>query len=186
MYKKTTYIDKKTGEILKEKGKNYHLFDEEKGLLWRNNNLSFKVFLDVQLYDYLRNKIQFANVNILAGHIYKQTNCIMVRVSKTKVKFATIEDMSKMLDTCERTTKIFIKKMIDKKVMAKRIDKVGDRVEVKYLLNPIFFCSSKWLSYDLYFTFKDVLDDYLTPWQKERFTEYGNIKGEVIVEKKDE
>lgn len=182
MYKKTTNIND-NGEIINEQLIQVKLWDEDKGLLWQSKNISTKMFDDVKLSEFITNKQEFANIHLLAEKIYKQTNAIMVRVSKTKVRFATIEDMCNIIDLCERNTRIFINKMIKLKILAKRIDKIGERREEKYLMNPLLFFSSKWLSADLYFAFKDSLDNYLTNWQKQMFYEYGTMKGEYVIEK---
>jgi len=182
MYQKITNISD-DGEFINEKIREFKLWDEDKGLLWRSKNLNTKMFHDIKLSDFVTNKQEYANIHLLSENIYKQTNAIMVRVSKTKVRFANINDMSKIINLCEDSTKRFINKMIKHEIIAKRIDKIGGRSETKYLLNPIFFFSSKYLSPDLYFSFKHILSKYLTPWQVKLFEEYGNLKGEIIINK---
>jgi len=184
MIRKTLNINENTGELINETIKQFKIWDEEKGLLWRSKNYSTKMFQDIHLSDFVDNKQDFANVHLLAEHIYKQTNVIMVRVNKNKVRFATLDDISNILNLHIKNVRKFINNMIGLKIIAKRIDKVGDRKEEKYLLNPLFFFSGKYLSADLYFTFKDMLSEFLTPWQCKLFEEFGNIKGELIVGKK--
>lgn len=171
------------GEIINKKVTKIKIWDESKGLLWRAKNNSTKMFEDIKLSEIITNKNEYANIHLLAEKIYKQTNAIMVRVSKTKVQFATIDDISDIIGVGIQNTRRFINKMIRLKIIAKRVDKIGKRIEEKYLINPLFFSSSKYLSADLYFSFRSSLDSYLTDWQKQLFHEYGNIKGEYVMKK---
>ena len=66
-------------------------------------------------------------------------------------------------------------------VIAKRIDKTGNLIQVKYVLNPLFFNSKKYISADLYFLFQETLDCYLPQWAIERYHEIGNLRKEQEV-----
>lgn len=71
--------------------------------------------------------------------------------------------------------------MIKLDIIGKRIDKVGEFSQAKYLLNPLFFLNDKYLSADLYFTFKKTLKPMLKKWQIEAFEEVGVIVKDKIV-----
>jgi hypothetical protein len=63
-------------------------------------------------------------------------------------------------------------------IIAERIDRVGDLTQIKYVINPLFFNSKKYINSDLYFLFQESLDMYLPNWVIRKFHEIGNINCE--------
>lgn len=174
----TSTIDTDTGEELGNKKRKIEIFNEE-GLLFWANKYFVKQFSEISLSEHIGTGEDFRRVHILAEKIYKSTNTISVRESTRKVRPADIEDISKMVKLNIRRTKEFLNRMILKQVIAVRIDKVGDIVSEKYVLNPIFFFSAKRLSPDLYFLFQESLDCYLHPKSRQFFHDMGNIKDDI-------
>jgi hypothetical protein len=179
MIQRTTSIDEDTGEILRETSKRFNVFDADKGYLFWANAHQRRSYNKVKLSDAISDTLDFARVHLLAENIYKDTNTIMVRVSSTVVRVADIEDISAMIRLSPKRTKECLYRMLKLHVLAERTDRIGDIVQTKYVLNPIFFNSKKYISSDLYFLFQETLDCYLPTWVIVKFHEIGNIKKEM-------
>jgi hypothetical protein len=178
MQQNITTFDEKTGEILSEKQRKYNIFDEDKGYLFKANAYQKRMYNEIKLSDIVKDRTDFGRVHLLAENIYKDTNTIMIRVNSRVIRIAEIEDISKIISLSIKKTKEFISRMKKIHILAERIDKVGDLVQIKYILNPLFFNSKKYLSADLYFLFQESLNCYLPNWVVCRFHEIGNIRKE--------
>lgn len=181
MLKVIRNVDEHTGEVLSEKQKKYHIFDEDKGYLFKANAYQKRMYSDIKLSDYIKDRMDLLRTYILSENIYKDTNTLMVRVNTRLVRIATIEDIAKMITLSPKKTKEFLNRMKKLHIIAERIDKIGELIQVKYLLNPLFFNSKKYISADLYFLFQSSLDCYLPDWVIKRFHEVGNMKIEEEV-----
>jgi hypothetical protein len=151
------------------------LFDNQKGYMFRGKNLYVKQYQDIKLSDVVSNLDDYCKIHLLAENIYKDTNCIAVRVSQRKVRMADIEDISKIVNLSIRRTKDFLTRVKKLHIIAERTDSIGNIVSAKYVFNPLFFNTSKYLSAELYFLFQESIDCYLPTWVTKRFHEYGNI-----------
>lgn len=178
MIRKTYNIDD-DGVIFGEKEFKYTVFDAEKGYLFRQKNYYVKSYQDIKLSDVVTNENDFAKVHKLAERIYKDTNIIFIRVNSRNVRVADIEDISKILDVCVRKAREFMNRMKKLHVIAERIDNVGEIAMTKFVFNPLFFNSKKYISPDLYFLFQESLDKNLPYWAIKRFHELGNIKNDT-------
>jgi hypothetical protein len=158
----TRIITDDDGVVVKEQNYQFRIFDDEKGFLFRPNSNYIKGYQGIKLSDVVTNKADFANMHLLAEHLYKDTNMIST-YRNHKYRPATIEDMSLIIGINLRHTKEFLIRMINLGVIA--FDKVicGDETEVRYFVNPLYFMTSKWLSCALYMMFRKQLDTYLTP-----------------------
>lgn len=181
--KNITFTDTNTGERLSENKKRFEVFNEDGFLFWANKYFR-KQFADVNLSDYVGTGEDFRRVHILAEKIYKNTNTISIRVSTRKVRPADIEDISKLINLNIRGTREFLMRMVRYHIIALRVDRVGDTVSEKYVINPIFFFSAKRLSPDLYFLFQESLDSYLHPNTIREFHSRGNIVDDTKSTKK--
>lgn len=90
----------------------------------------------------------------------------------------SIKDISKVIGLSEKRTRAFITRMKQREIIAERIDEVGKDKVVKYVLNPLFFNSNKYLHPDLYFLFEKSLSPYLPQWVRDKYHEIGNIAKE--------
>ena len=178
MLKITKNIDDLTGEILSEKKQVFTIFDEDKGYLFKSNAYQKRMYNDIRLSDFVRNRMDFARVHLLAENIYKDTNTIMTRINSKTIRVSDIEDIAIMIELSPKKTKEFLSRMKKAHIIAERVDRIGELVQAKYILNPIFFNSKKYISADLYFLFQSTLDAYLPFWAVARFHEIGNIKKE--------
>ncbi|MFA5153982.1 MAG: hypothetical protein WC554_15630 [Clostridia bacterium] len=176
--KQVTLTDTNSGKELSNKRKRIDVFNEEGYLFWANKYFR-KQFADVNLSDYIGTGEDFRRVHILAEKIYKNTNTISIRESVRKVRPADIEDISMLIGLNIRRSKEFIARMVKAHVIALRIDRVGDTISEKYVVNPIFFFSAKRLSPDLYFLFQESLDTYLHPNTIQEFHVRGNIVDDI-------
>jgi hypothetical protein len=120
----------------------------------------------------------FAKVHLLAEHIYKDTNTIFLRINSKKVRVADVDDIADILGICVRRTKDFITRMKKLHIIAERVDTVGDMISTKFVFNPLYFNSKKYISPELYFLFQESLNKYLPSWVIRKFHEVGNLKNE--------
>lgn len=181
MIKQINTIDD-DGVIINAKNYEYIIFDSKKGYLFRSKNYFRKSYPDIKLSDIILNESDYAKVHKLAECIYKDTNTVMIRTSQRKVRIASTEDIEDIIGFCPRRTKAFLYRMKKLHVIAERIDKLGNTTITKYVLNPLFFNSNKYLSSDLYFLFKESLNCYLPGWVISKFYEMGNLESELEID----
>lgn len=170
-------VDTDTGQVYKDRTIKFSNFNADKGYLFKAKNQGVKTFADLKLSEQVTDRQDFTRCHLLAEHIYKDTNMISVRYKKD-IRAADIEDISCIINLSVKKAKEFLNRMRKAHIIAEREDKVGDMISVKYYFNPLFFCSSKYLSPELYFLFQESLDCYIPGWAKQKFHELGNIKRE--------
>lgn len=167
--RRTTIIDEDGVEIHRKDYK-YCIFDNDKGYLFKNKAYYVKGYQDMRLSDAVKNKGDYANMHLLAEHLYKDTNMIAIYRSK-KYHPANIRDMCKMLNMCEKRFKQFLDRMIKIGIIARAEIITKDSVQVQYHVNPLYFNTSKYLSPALYMMFRKQIDDHLPEWVIRRFNE---------------
>ena len=175
MISRTTKINEETGEIFSQKDTKFTIFDADKGYLFRAKNFSVKSYLDIKLSDVVTDDMDYMRCHKLAEHIYKDTNTIAIRYGK-KNRMADLDDICNIINMSPRRTKDFVTRMQKLHVLAVRTDCIGDVVQIKYVFNPLFFSSNKFLHSDLYFLFQSSLDKYLPAWVTQSFHDASNIK----------
>lgn len=145
------------------------------GLIWRSNRICIRLNQDLPISKVVKNKSDFWKIHLLIENIYRDTNALMIKFPRKKLRPMYIEDISNIIGLCNAGTKRFLSRM----------KKVNLLINIKgiYHFNPMYVRSSKYISHDLYFTFKPMLSKYLTNWQVKLFEEYGNLKGEIIISK---
>lgn len=171
-------VDTETGQVYKDKTIRFTNFNPDKGYLFRSKNIATKTFADLKLSEQVKSDFDFLRCHKLAEYIYKDTNMIATRIKSKDIRAADIEDIRCIIKLSVKKTKEFLNRMRKLHIIAEREDKVGDMISVKYYFNPLFFCSSKYLSPDLYFLFQESLDCYIPGWARQKFHELGNIKKE--------
>lgn len=175
MLRKTFDIDD-DGVILKEKQYKYSIYDNEKGYLFRAKNYFRKSYADVKLSNIIKDRFDYMRVHLLAENIYKDTNTIMVRENSRTIRVADIDDVSKIIGLSVKKTKEFVSRVKKLHILAERVDEVGEMISTKFVFNPLYFSSKKYISAELYFLFQESLDKHLPHWVIQKFHEVGNIK----------
>ena len=168
--RKAQLIDENTGQVMAEKSGLFETFHPEKGYLFRNNAKYVKFYQEIRLSDVIKNKSDYANMHLLAEHLYKNTNMIAVYRNKKYVP-ASEYDMQQIVGMCERRFKEFLDRMINAGVIAKVIIKSKNTLTAQYYINPLHFNTSKYLSASLYMLFQKQLDEYLPDWVIRKFHE---------------
>lgn len=174
MIKQNRYISEQ-GDIISESSRIFKIWDDEKGYLFRAKNYFVKTFTDIHLSEFVKNKTDFANLHLLAENIYKDTNMIAIK-KNGNVYPAGIADIAMLIGLCERRTKSFIERMMQKGIIAKSIVNTKERIEIQYYLNPIFFMSNKYLSPHLFVLFRDQLKPFLKDWAWMALNDAANLK----------
>jgi hypothetical protein len=168
--KRVTTIDESDGVVIGSKDYKYTIFDNDKGYLFKNKAYYIKGYQGIRLSDVVRNKGDYANVHLLAEHLYKDTNMIAVRRNK-KYYPADIRDMYLFLDMCEKRFKEFLDRMMQIGIIAKAVINTKESLQIQYHVNPLYFNTSKYISPALYMMFRKQLDEHLPDWVVRRFNE---------------
>jgi hypothetical protein len=172
----STYND--SGDIISSKESYYKEFDEEKGVLFRKKAYFYKGFKAInKLSDTGINPIDAGRLLFLAENTYADTNIISIYKNRRYIP-ATIEDISEIIDLCYSRAVTFINQMIEKSIVAKDTITINNTTETQYVLSPLYFMSSNYLSYHLYMIFRKQLDEVLPFKAKEFFNQY---KGKPIL-----
>lgn len=169
----TTRIDEDTGEVLSERKNEYKskIWQDGKGAMIKFRNYHKKLYSDIRLCDVIENKPDLLKTYILVENIYKDTNIIYYQVSKTVYRPASIDDICKIIDSCERKTKEYLKRMISLGIMAKIHLVIDDKEYFSYAFNPVFANSCKYINNTLYLLFKPYVDNYCPEWIKQKYEE---------------
>ena len=162
MIKKHQILDGKN-KVVSEGSKQFKIWDDEKGYLFEAKSHFVKSYPGRKLSEFVGNKLDYANLHILAENIFKDTNLIAVK-TKNIARPATIEDIGILVGLCGRRTGQFIDRMMQKGIIAKATVNTEERIEMHFYLNPLFFMSSKYLSPQLFMMFREQLRPYLKEW----------------------
>lgn len=177
MIKKVEWIND-DGEVSNPKYQEFVIFDNTKGYLFRGKNHSRKMYADIRLSEIITDRFDFMRVHLLAENIYKNTNCLSYRISARKIRMADMEDIANIVDLSPKKAREFVNRMKKLHIIAERVDTVGAMTSTKFVVNPLFFNSNKYIQPDLYFLFQESLDRFLPAWVISKFHEVGNIKKE--------
>jgi hypothetical protein len=163
-----SFIDDVTGELY---GKNVrHIaaaFDEEKGyLFWARKSFS-KSFMGVDFPVQMTMK-ERGQMATLAKKIWSTTNMLGYR-GNGGVKPYSVEQIGQILGMKPYQANTFMRKMIHMGIIAKAVVRVGDRTDVQYYVNPIYFFSSNRIPLNLYLLFRKELDGILPEWVKRKY-----------------
>ena len=161
------FIDEQTGEVTTQASNRVVYIDSERGYLFFLNKNKIVSFEGFDLPDDLSN-IETGMMYRLAKKTHHATNLISYE-SHNRIKPATISTMCKYLDLSERRGKIFVNKMIKKRIIGRINVRIGDDTVTQYYINPIYFMNGKWLNANLYFLFQEDLDRVLPEYAKEFF-----------------
>lgn len=168
--KETKYIDEKTGELIMGKKQRVgERFDPEKGYLFRNQKHGFKQFDDIAFPDSLTDS-EIGKLTRLAKNIYRDSNLLAYR-GNGGIKPHTPETISKIISLGQRQTQRFLSKMINLGVIARCRVEVGEKKEIHYYMNPLYFFSGNRVNLNLYLLFRNQLDPYIPGWAKNLFIE---------------
>ena len=177
-----TKFDEETGEVYSNSQTDYKskLWVDGKGAIIKPRNYHYTLYQDTKLCDIIKDKNDLFKTYILVEHIYKNTNIIYIKTSKTVYKPASIEDMSSILDISVRRTKEYIKRMIDIGIIARITLEIKDKEYVSYAFNPVFVNSCKYINNTLYLLFKPYIDKCCPQWIIDKYEEMNRNYGESI------
>lgn len=180
MIKKTiiTKFDENTGVIYSEQVKNTKnlLWKDDKGAILKPRNYHNKFYQDAKLSEIIENKSDLLRVYMLTEYIYKNTNMIYVKTKSNSFRPADLEDLSKILNLCERRTKEFLRKIRNMGILAELTIEIKNLKYSVFVFNPIYINSCKYISNELYLLFKPYLDEYFPDWIKDKYIELNENK----------
>lgn len=159
-----------TGEVTQGKSEVTFInpwFDDEKGyLLWPRKNFA-KSYQTVDFPKEL-NWAERGRLATLAKKIWSNTNMLGYR-GNGGIRPYDIKQIGKIIGLKERAATRFMRKMEKHRIIKPIPVKFGDRVEVQYYFNPVYYFSNNRLSFNLYLLFHEELDPLLPDWVKKEF-----------------
>ena len=158
-------FDKKTGELKKEVKKVINIdsvFDEDRGYLFWNQMDYTKTFQNIDFPQDLSDD-EIGKLTRLSKKIYSTTNMLGYR-GNGGVKPYSAKQIGELIGLKERNALRFLKKMQKFKIIKPIPVDFGDRVEMQYYFNPIYYFSNRRLSLNLYLLFHEELDEVLPDW----------------------
>lgn len=170
MIKQTRYIDDHTGEICKDNVQYISAaFNEEKGYLFWARKSFAKSFQDVP-YPKTMTMLEIGQMAVLAKHIWSNTNMLGYR-GNGGIKPYDMTGIGNIIGVGQRRAQQFVSKMIRLGMLARVEVKAGDRVDVQYYVNPIYFFTSNRIPLNLYLIFRKQLDNEFPEWVKAKYAE---------------
>jgi hypothetical protein len=169
----TTRIDEDTGEVLSERKNEYKskIWQDGKGAMIKFRNYHKKLYSDIRLCDVIENKPDLFKTYFLVENIYKDTNIVYCRKSKTVFKPATEKDIANMFGITEKKTKEYLSRVSKLGVIAKITVDIDNVKYISYAFNPVFVNSCKYINNTLYLLFKPYVDNYCPEWIKQKYEE---------------
>lgn len=169
VYEKSA-VNRETGEIISYHKYSMVYYSAEKGYLFFNKRGAVKTFNGIDLPETLKDE-DIGKLYKLSKKTFKTTNMLMYRSHNTILPMQA-KHIAKTLGITEKYAKMFIRKMINSRIMAKVTVKNSEfPCKIQYYMNPIYFFNGKYLNLNLYLLFKDDLDMYLPQWVKDKFYE---------------
>jgi len=160
--------------------KNYD--DKKQAVLFVHNNHSVQMLQSIKLSSIVRDRNDFARCHIMAENLYKDMNFIAVRETARKTRYADVNDLADILELSKKSTREFISRMKKLHILAECKQEVGGTTLTKFVLNPLFFKTNKWLSTELYFLFQESIDPFITEEQRFRMHSYDKVRQNTLNE----
>lgn len=147
------------------------LWKENVGAIFRPQEKHRKIYHDLIISDVIDSKKDVLNIYILYEYIQGNNNAIYFGNHP-----ATVEEISLLLGINERSTKRFLNKISSAGIVRKLAYLEKNKSVTEYCFNPIYINSEKYVGLELYYLFKDYLDDILPRWI---ILKYENWKKEI-------
>lgn len=175
----STVFNPHTGETTLEKKEISFLnpwFDEEKGyLLWPRKNFA-KSYQTIDFPKEL-NWAERGRLATLAKKIWSNTNMLGYR-GNGGIRPYDIKQIGEIIGLKERAAGRFMRKMELLKIIKQIPVKFGERTEIQYYFNPVYYFSNSRLSFNLYLLFREELDVFVPDWVKKEFAGIKTTKDE--------
>lgn len=179
---KESIVEIGTGQVIKSKEKTTYFpakFDPDQGYLFWTRTQGARIFANIPYPDGM-SKADIGNLAILSKHILGKTN-LLGRRKRGEVKPYSARDIGILLDLNEDQAERFLKRAHRYGVIKPVSVPFGERVEIQYYMNPLYYLAGNRLSPNLYLLFREEIDAYLPTWVKEQFAEV--IAGRDMKEK---
>ena len=173
--KETRIVNRETGEVLK---KNVHpiapMFDEEKGYLFWPRKSFMKSFLDIDFPGEMSFK-ELGQMTALAKKMCPKTNMLGYRGNGGTRPY-NVDKIGAVVGLKPSQSYSFVRKMIRLGVMAEVKIKTGNKVEVQYYVNPIYYFSGNRINLNLYLIFHKQLDQHIPGYAQEGYRKQEGYK----------
>lgn len=111
-------------------------------------------------------------LHVLSNNMFSNTNMLAVR-TRHGIEPMDMGTLFELLGVKKRQGFNLINKFIGLGIIAKAQIIIEGEVSTQYYMNPIYFFKGTWLSANLYFIFKDYLDEFVPDDIKDRFVQHG-------------
>lgn len=184
-----TMYDERNGKIVDEQ-----VFDA-KSKLWNGcggmlNCRSHKTttYQNGTIWDYLISKAESGEYNKqyldadmlklfkMIQRIYKDTNIVYFRKSKTVLRPATLTDIANILEVSPKVAKEYLQRMIKLRILGKITVEIGDSKYETYAFNPVLVNTQKYVENSIYLLFKEDCDKHFPDWIIKK---YGELNGDL-------
>ncbi len=175
--KRDTVVTKtmvETGEVIDQYKQTTYFparFDEEKGYLWKVQSNGARMFSEVPFPEKM-SMIDRGRMVTLAKHIWSKTNMLGYR-GHGGVRPYSVKQIGELIDLSPEQTERFLKRMYGLEMIKPVSVPFGERIEIQYYVNPLYFFSGNRLSLNLYALFHEELEKHLPDWVKEEFAKAG-------------
>jgi hypothetical protein len=163
--KETKTINTQTGEINKDTKYTDLLFDYERGFIFWSTKNHIRTFLELPIPAEF-SLLDKGRITELRQYIIKDSQKIGYK-SNGVIKPFTVKKISRIIQTSERQSKVFLKKCKKHKIIKElKIDE-----KTWFLFNPLYGMRAKRLTVDAYIAFQDELRPHLPYWVINKFLE---------------
>lgn len=135
---------------------NKYKWVEGKGLLIKNNNF-LEVNSNIFLSDLIKNDSDLFKTYILREKIVGHNNVIYINGN-----IADIDSIASLFNVCNKRISCYLSRMDKLNIIKKCTVSIQNFEQSYYLFNPIYANSCKEIGTDIYLTFKEEIDKYLS------------------------
>lgn len=149
-------------------------FDDERGYLWKPKTGGARMFNEIPFPDGM-SMIDRGRMATLAKHIWNKTNMLGYR-GHGGVRPYSVAQIGKLVGLTPEQAERFLKRMQNTGIIKPVSVPFGERIEIQFYINPLYFFGNSRLSLNLYVLFHEELDKHLPEWVKEEFSKAVSTK----------
>jgi len=143
-------------------------FDDERGYLWKPKSGGARMFNGVP-FPREMSMIDRGRMATLSKHILSKTN-MLGYYGHGGVRPYTVDQIGRLISLTPEQSGRFIKRMQTLEIIKPIPVPFGERTEIQYYINPLYFFGNSRLSLNLYVLFHEELDKHLPEWVKDEFS----------------
>ncbi len=166
----TREFDPNTGEVFRQHKKQQFVaskFDPAKGYLWRSRD-GVKSFFDIPFPEAM-SMIDRGRMATLSKHMWGDTNMLGYR-GFGRIKPYDIDGIGRLVDLNPKQAELFVRRMQKYTVIKCIPVPFGEKIELQYYVNPLYYFKGPRLSGNLYELFHEEMEKYVPEWVRIAFS----------------